>query len=108
MADFSRGNHFQHTVHHSQTGAQNRDKGQLFAGNHIGFSHADGGFDFNLFQRKIPGGFVADKHSNFRNQLTEFLRAGVLVTKQGDFVLNQGMIHDEGCTHNKTAFSPRG
>ena len=85
-------NHREHALQHADAGAQDRDEGQLSAGDDLGLGDGDWGLHLDLLERQVAGGLVAHQHRDFADQLAEFLGAGVLVAQQGEFVLNQWVV----------------
>ena len=94
MAHTRRGNQRQHAIHHAETCAQNRDEGQLFAGDNARFCYADGRFDLYLFERQITGCLITHQHGNLADQRAEFLGACVFIAQKGKLVLDERMIGD--------------
>jgi len=88
------GHHAQHTVHQTETGAQDGNDGELLAGQHGNLGLADGGLHRGGGQGQVTGGLIGDEHTDFAHQLAEILDAGVLVAHDGQLVCNQGVIHD--------------
>ena len=89
----------QHTVQHTHACAQDGHQSQLAASQHLGLCHGDGCFDLHLFQRQVTGRFVAQQGRDLANEVTELLGAGVAVTQQADFVLDQGMVNNFNNAH---------
>ena len=85
-------NQLQKPVHHAEARAQNRNDGQLFAGNHLSRHFAERRFDFHIFKGQIARHFVAHQHRDFIKQLAKILRTCFLLSHISEFVLNQRMI----------------
>ena len=102
-ADLCGGQQGQHTVQHTHACAQDGHQSQLAASQNLGLCHGDGRLDLDLFQRQVTGGFVAQQGRDLANEVTELLGAGLLVAKQADLVLQQGMLNDHR-GHNKRSF----
>ena len=58
-----------------------------------------GRFDFNIFQRQIPGEFIAHEKGDFLQKTAELAGTGAFGTHNGELVLNQRMI-DNMNLHN--------
>ena len=101
MADLCSGDQGQHAVHHAQTGAQDGNQGQLAASQHMGASQSNRGFHFNFLGGQVAGGLIAQQGGNFADQITELFGAGVAVTHQADFVLDQGMVYNFNNAHGR-------
>ena len=99
MADLSGGDQVQHAVHHAEAGAQDGDQSQLTAGQDLGAGQSHGGLDLDFLSRQVAGGLVAQQHGNLAYQIAELLGAGVAVTQQADFVLDQGMVNNFNNAH---------
>ncbi len=105
MTDLRGRNQAHDTVDHTQTGTQNRYNRQLLSGDDFGLSAADGRFDLNRTQRQITSNFISHEHGNLVKQLTEFLRAGFLISHQGHLVLNQRVVHHMNFGHVASSFA---
>ena len=94
MADTGGGHHAQHAVHQAEACTEDRDNGELLAGQCGHFRLAQGRFDFLGRQGQVTGRLVGDQHTDLRNQFPESLDAGVLVTHDGQLVCHQRVIHN--------------
>ena len=92
MTDLYVRHHADHTIDHAQTCAQDGDDCQLLACDAMAFRNSYGSLYVDLFKRKITGGLVAHQHCYLGNDLAELLYAGVLITQDGQLVLNKGMV----------------
>ena len=101
VADLCSGDQGQHAVHHAQTGAQDGNQGQLAASQHMGASQSNRSFHFNFLGGQVAGGLIAQQGGNFADQITELFGAGVAVTHQADFVLDQGMVYNFNNAHGR-------
>ena len=80
------------TVHHAETGAENRNDPYLLASYPFAPGLLQRRLDFNILQRQIPGELIAHKKGDFLQKTAELPGAGVLGTHNGQLVLNQRMI----------------
>lgn len=55
VSHLSSRNQLHYAVHHAQTSTQDRYKGQLAAGDHLGLGDSHGGFDLHFLEGEIPG-----------------------------------------------------
>ncbi len=94
MADFRHGNQGQQAVDHTQARTENGNEGDFLSVNLFADHRADRGFDVHVVHGKIARNLKAHQQGNLGQQGTEVLGAGVLVTHQGEFVLNQRMIEN--------------
>ena len=94
MGDTRGGDHTQHAVNKTETGAQNGNDGHFFAGKRGSVHAADRRFDVLGGQRQIARGLVGDQHTDLRDKLTEILDAGGLVTHDRQLVGDEGMVHN--------------
>ena len=97
VTDSGVGHKGQHAVDHAQTGAQDRHKRQLFAGDDLGVRHGHGGFDVTIHQRQVARCFKAHQHGDLADELAELLGSRALVAQDGKLVLNKRMIHFMYC-----------
>ena len=81
-----------HGVHHAQTGAQNGNDRQLFARKDLDLGRCDGGLDLDLLGGKIARGLIAHQRGDLAHGLAELLDARVLVTQDGQLMLQKGML----------------
>ena len=99
VTHLGRGDQVQHAVHHAQTGPQDRNDADLLAAENVGFGRADGSFHFGFLGGEIAGHLVDHQHTDFLQQLTELLGAGVFVPHQAQLVLDQRMVEYVYLTH---------
>ena len=99
VADLSGGDQVQHAVHHAEAGAQDGDQSQLTAGQDLGAGQSHGGLDLDFLGGQVAGSLIAEQHRDLAHEVTELLGAGVAVTQQADFVLDQGMVNNFNNAH---------
>ena len=99
MADLGGGDQVQHAVHHAEAGAQDGDQSQLTAGQDLGAGQSHGGLDLDFLGGQVAGSLIAEQHRDLAHEVTELLGAGVAVTQQADFVLDQGMVNNFNNAH---------
>ena len=92
VAHLGGGDQINDGVHHAQAGPEDRDDGQLLAGQHPNGGLRHGGLDFHFLGGQISGGLIAHELCNFSHQLPEFLDAGIFVSQQGELVLQKRML----------------
>ena len=99
MAHLRHGYQGPEALDHAQAGPQDGDNGQFAAGDDLGLRLADGGFDFNLFQREVAGHFVAHQQRDFLQQFPEILGSGDFVPHDRQLVLDHGVVDDMHLAH---------
>ncbi len=77
---------------HSEPRAQNRNDDWPWAAQLDADGGGHGGFDAELFDRDIPGGFIGEQRDKLFDEQSEHWRRGVLVAKHGQLVGDQGMV----------------
>ena len=100
VADLGGRDQVQDAVDHAETGAKDRDDGHLTAGELVRVAGADGGLDEFRLQRQVAGGFVALEHGELGDQLTKLSRTGVLISQDGEFMLDERMVGNGNSTHS--------
>ena len=101
VADLGGGDQVQHAVHHAEAGAQDGDQSQLTAGQDLGAGQSHGGLDLDFLGGQVAGSLIAEQHRDLAHEVTELLGAGVAVTQQADFVLDQGMVNNFNNAHGR-------
>ena len=94
VAHLGGGDEGEDAVHHAQTGPQHRNDGQLFAGDALEGSGGDGRLDLHVLQRQVAGGLIAHQGGDLGDDLAEVLDAGVLISQDGELVLEQRVIQN--------------
>ena len=88
------GDQGQDAVHHTQTGAEDGHDGQLLASQLLKGTGSHRGLDLHILQGEVPGGLVALQGGDLRDDLPEFLHAGLLVPQDAQLMLKQGMVQN--------------
>ena len=105
VADLCGRDELQDAVDHAKACAKDGNDGHLTAGEFVRVAGADGRLDELRLQRQVSRGFVALEHGELGNQLTEFVRTGVLVSQNGEFMLDERMVGDGNSTHKKASIN---
>lgn len=92
VADLSGRNQSQYAVYHAEACAQDRDDGQLFAGDHRGHAFFNGSGDRNILHRQIAQRFISHESGDFFDQLAEFIGPRMDIAQHGYLMLNQRMV----------------
>ncbi len=70
---FATGTSLLESVHHADAGAEDRDNGELAAGNLLGRHPADRGLYLNVVKWKIAGDLISHQKGNLFKQFAEIL-----------------------------------
>ena len=92
MAHLGRGDQGEDPLYHPQPRPEDGDDGQLFAGQLLGDRLGHGGLDFYVLEGKVSGGLIAHEGGHFVDDLAEIFHASGLVPKDGELVLQEGVI----------------
>ena len=93
VSDFRHGNECLESVHHAYAGAENRDNGELAAGNLLGRHPADRGLYLNVVKWKIAGDLISHQKGNLFKQFAEILGTGFLLPHDSQLVLDKRMVN---------------
>ena len=75
-------------------------RARLTAGQDLGAGQSHGGLDLDFLGGQVAGSLIAEQHRDLAHEVTELLGAGVAVTQQADFVLDQGMVQTISTTRH--------
>jgi len=93
VTDAGGGDELQDAVDHPEPCAQDRNDGDLLAGEHIGRGLGYRGQHGGLGELKAARRLVGLEHREFLHELAELLGAGLLVAHDRQLVLNQRVVH---------------
>ena len=88
VADLSGWNQSQNSVYHSESRAENRNNGELFAVDNGLDRLFDRGSDLDVRRGQVSQRLVAHQHCDFLNQLAELVCTCALLAEQGYFVFD--------------------
>ena len=94
MSHLGGGDQVQDAVHHAQTGAEDGDDRQLLTGQLLKGADGDGRLNLHVLQGQVAGSLVTLQGGNFRDDLTELLDAGALITQNAQLMLEQRMVQN--------------
>ena len=94
VTDARGGDEREDAVDHSETGAQDRDDGDLLAGETTTGAFLEWRLDVDVLKREVAHGLVALEDGQLGHELAEVLGGRVLVAQDGELVLDEGVVDD--------------
>ena len=92
------GDELEQAVHHAEAGAQDRDDGDLLAGEPAAGGDLKRRLHLDVLEREIAHGLIALKDRKLVHELAELLGGRVLVAQDGELVLHERVVDDgEAC-----------
>src|SRR5690606_10513121 len=88
-ADFRSGNEVEHAVEHADTRPQDRNHGDLLAGDLLDLNRSAPALDAVVLQWQVAGGFIGQDRSHFLSQFAKVLGADIGSAHQAEFVSDQ-------------------
>jgi hypothetical protein len=82
------------SVHHAQTGAENRHERELLAGHLPAAEALEWRLDVRLLERKVLCRFVGHQHRNLVHEGLEVARVRGAIAQPRELVLDQRMVDD--------------
>ena len=92
VTDSGGGNEGQNAVNHAESGSENRNKGELLARKSLSGHSGNGSLNFNILERKISCCLIAHEHRYLAHESAELFGSGVLVSEDGQLMLDKRMI----------------
>jgi len=94
VTDLGSGQHFQHAVHHAQTGTEDGDDGDLLAGQHLAVCHIHWSLYIHITSGQVTGGLIGHETGDLGNDLPKFVGAGMLIPQDAQLMLEQGVVQN--------------
>ena len=104
VSDSCGGHQLCQTVHHAKPRAQNGNDRKLLSRESFEGSPLNGGLDLHVLEREHASDLIAHKHRDLGKKLAKRLGGGVLVSHDGELVLNQRMVHEMKNAHDDIPF----
>lgn len=94
MPHARRRNELQDAVDHAEAGAQDRDDGDLLAGDAFACGGLKRGLDLDILEREVAHSLVSLEDGELAHKGAELVRASGLVAKDVELVLDQRVVDD--------------
>ena len=94
MSHAGRRHEVEDAIDHAKSCTQDRDDGDLFAGDALADRLLERGLDLDILEREVAHGLIALEDGKLGHELAELLRARVLVAQDVELVLHERVVDD--------------